>query len=425
MRRERVARPNCRTSIRQHQPKRRVLQRCLARARTALDQNRQRPGQQTRDARQVADQPVGLFTDQTTRVEVAVDTVDQLGITQQGQRVLLLSVAHRRRDDLGRLPLDSRTDPLALQGFEFSKHVPQVLLDGRLVDQQFGSHFANKRAPLSRCIKVQRIDMDQVMRAGGNGILEVGRKLLAAQLAAQLLLHSWGQVLNDHVHVHCMVPACGIHLDTGMLVRFPKRGQFLSLKVLAATFRDLLIGALEEAHASGKLQLTGRWQSIASPAAFKAWLDPVRRINWQVRHRAVWNPRDMAKRDERAQRDADNKAISNSNNGPVNSVIGYLAQYANRVVIAASRPTWVGRRQGGFSVQGLPRQESLEEKSVTRCDVPGALSSPHVAQGLSQQTPLRVLGLQCAHEEPGIAPRTVGCRPVAGRSGEGERRRRR
>ena len=102
-------------------------------------------------------------------------------------------------------------------------------------------------------------------------------------------------------------------------VGFPEKGKFLSRDDLADEFRDRLIAELEKAHASGALVLQGRWRGLKSHDAFKASLDPVRWIHWQVRHRAVWTPRKL------------------SEGSPYNSVVGYLAAYANRVVIGNSR----------------------------------------------------------------------------------------
>ncbi len=161
---------------------------------------------------------------------------------------------------------------------------------------------------------------NEVMRAAGMAILAVGEELLNAQLAVQALLHSWGQVLNQHVHIHCLVPAGGLSLrDKQEWIGFPEKGTFLSLDILADRFRDMFIESLEKVHASGDLQFTGRWRERGSHDAFKASLDPFRSIHWIVRHRAVWIPRGL----ERGMR--------------YDSVVSYLARYASRVVIANSR----------------------------------------------------------------------------------------
>ncbi len=163
----------------------------------------------------------------------------------------------------------------------------------------------------------------KVMRASGMAILAVGKELLSAQLAAQIMLHTWGQIVNDHVHSHCLVPAGGLTYGKKGTKRewvgFPEQGKFLSLVALSNAFRDLFLEELEKVHASGELQLVGRWRALESHSAFKKSLDPFRSIHWIVRHRAVWMPRGL------------------ENGKPYNSVVRYLARYANRVVIANSR----------------------------------------------------------------------------------------
>ena len=131
----------------------------------------------------------------------------------------------------------------------------------------------------------------KVMRAAGIAILAVGKELLNAQLAAQIMLHTWGQILNRHVHIHCLVPAGGVTYGKKGTKRewvgFPEKGKFLSLVALSDAFRDLFLEELEKVHASGELRLVGRWSSIQSHSAFKRALDPLRSTNWIVRHRAV------------------------------------------------------------------------------------------------------------------------------------------
>ena len=95
----------------------------------------------------------------------------------------------------------------------------------------------------------------QVMRASGEAILAVGKRLLNAQLAAQVLLHTWGQTGNRHVHSHCLVPAGGMPRDDPQeraWIGFPEKGVFLSLERLANDFRDLFLDALKKTHASAR-----------------------------------------------------------------------------------------------------------------------------------------------------------------------------
>lgn len=161
----------------------------------------------------------------------------------------------------------------------------------------------------------------KVMRAAGQAVLQLGKEKLEAQLAAQLVLHTWGQLGLRHVHLHMMVPGGGIPLDAsrGDWVGFPEKEKFLSLDRLADLFRDGLLEALRVAHAEDPLPLRGEWRVLESPQAFEAFLEPFKTITWIVRHRSVWVP--LSKPEEERYL----------------HIINYLARYANRVMLSNSR----------------------------------------------------------------------------------------
>lgn len=65
------------------------------------------------------------------------------------------------------------------------------------------------------------------------------KKYLGAQIVFTTILHTWGQNLKDHPHIHCIVPAGG--LDSLGKWRNNKKKFFISLKVLSKVFRAKFI----------------------------------------------------------------------------------------------------------------------------------------------------------------------------------------
>jgi hypothetical protein len=61
------------------------------------------------------------------------------------------------------------------------------------------------------------------------------------------VLHSWGQTLDHHPHVHCLVPAGGISLDGSRWIAC-RPGFLLPVRVLSRLFRRLFLEGLERAH---------------------------------------------------------------------------------------------------------------------------------------------------------------------------------
>ena len=76
---------------------------------------------------------------------------------------------------------------------------------------------------------------------------------LGAEVGAVAVLHSWGQALHHHPHLHCIVPGGGISPDQTRWIAC-KPGFFLPVRVLSRCFRDLFLEQLGAAFASDELR---------------------------------------------------------------------------------------------------------------------------------------------------------------------------
>lgn len=110
-----------------------------------------------------------------------------------------------------------------------------------------------------------------LLRAAGNTLLDVGRVKLKAKLGSLAVLHTWGQNLTLHPHVHCVVPGGGFSLDGERWVSVRKASFLLPVNVLRARFRTLLCQGLYESIRRGELahlpSTENPWQIIAKAAA--------------------------------------------------------------------------------------------------------------------------------------------------------------
>lgn len=93
-----------------------------------------------------------------------------------------------------------------------------------------------------------------LMRAAGNALLDVGRSKLKAELGCMAVLHTWGQNLSLHPHVHCVVPGGGFSPDRTRWVALRNGFFLLPVKVLSRRFRTLLTQALYAAVRERKLE---------------------------------------------------------------------------------------------------------------------------------------------------------------------------
>jgi hypothetical protein len=106
-------------------------------------------------------------------------------------------------------------------------------------------------------------------------------KHLGAQIGFFAVLHSWGQNLLHHPHLHCVVPGGGISPDGTHWVYCRPRF-FLPVRVLSRLFRRLFLNYLQEAFNSGSLQFFSSLEALQDPQAFRRYLDPVRNREWIV-----------------------------------------------------------------------------------------------------------------------------------------------
>jgi Putative transposase/Transposase zinc-binding domain len=93
-----------------------------------------------------------------------------------------------------------------------------------------------------------------LLRAAGNALLDVGWSKLKARLGCLTILHTWGQNLSLHPHVHCVVPGGGFSGDGRKWVALRNSAYLLPIQVLRRRFRTLLCQALRTAERSGQFQ---------------------------------------------------------------------------------------------------------------------------------------------------------------------------
>jgi hypothetical protein len=133
---------------------------------------------------------------------------------------------------------------------------------------------------------------------------------LGAEIGGVAVLHTWGQAMQHHPHVHCIVPGGGLSPDRRRWIASPP-GFFLSVKVLGRLFRRLFLERLAAVFADGGLRFFGDIAPLAEPRAFAAHCAALRRIDWVVYAKPPFG-------------------------GP-EQVLAYLGRYTHRVAIANSR----------------------------------------------------------------------------------------
>jgi len=104
---------------------------------------------------------------------------------------------------------------------------------------------------------------------------------LKATLGMTFVLHTWGQTLCEHYHLHAIVTGGGLSLDGGRWVDASGKRLF-AVKALSQVFRAKYLAGLKALHAAGELQFHGSAQALETPEAFAQLLAQNARKKWVV-----------------------------------------------------------------------------------------------------------------------------------------------
>jgi hypothetical protein len=158
----------------------------------------------------------------------------------------------------------------------------------------------------------KRLLYDLLYRASAATMIELARdpRHLGADIGFLGVLHTWGQNLEHHPHVHYIVPAGSLALDGSRWIDSSRRF-FLPVKRLSRVFRDDFCGQLRELFNQDRLQFHGSLRQLASPDAFSHFLWLLGQKDWVVYAKPPF--------------------------GGAEHVLNYLARYTHRVAISNHR----------------------------------------------------------------------------------------
>ena len=134
---------------------------------------------------------------------------------------------------------------------------------------------------------------------------------LGAEIGVLSILHTWGQTLVRHPHVHCVVPAGGLSPDHQRWIPPKYVGFFLPVKVLSRVFRGKFVEALRRAYDRNELDLAGGSEHLRDPAQWRVFVNALFETDWVVYAKPAF--------------------------GGASAVLRYLGRYTHRVAISNHR----------------------------------------------------------------------------------------
>lgn len=168
---------------------------------------------------------------------------------------------------------------------------------------------------------------------------------LGGELGFLAILHTWGQTLTNHPHLHCLVPGGVLAADGRRWVACRRRRFFLPVRVLSRLFRRLFLERLLAAQAAGGLRFFGVLEPLGDGNALARALRPLRKKRWVIYAKPPFGSRER--------------------------VLAYLGRYTHRVAIAHSRlisvdPTGVTFRWRDYRHGNAPRSMTLAPHEFIR-----------------------------------------------------------
>ena len=161
-------------------------------------------------------------------------------------------------------------------------------------------------------------------------------KHLGAEIGFFAVLHTWGQNLFHHPHLHCVVPGGGLSANGSQWIAC-RDGFFLSVRVLSKLFRRLFLEKLVDAFDAGKLKFFSSLEPLQNPSSFRDYLAPLRETAW-----VVYAKRPFA--------------------GP-EQVLDYVGRYTHRVAISNNRLLDIAEAKVSFRYKDY--RHDAQQKTMT------------------------------------------------------------
>jgi len=185
-----------------------------------------------------------------------------------------------------------------------------------------------------------RLFYDLLFTATAQTLLEIASdpKHLGAEIGVIAILHTWGQNLLLHPHIHCVIPAGGLSADHLRWVR-PRYAFFLPVKVLSRVFRGKFLAGLKRLRRGKKLQCAGPAAALADPRQFADLLRRLHRHDWVVYAKPAFG-------------------------GPM-QVLRYLGRYTHRVAISNHRLLAFDQERVTFRWKDYARDGKQRQMTLT------------------------------------------------------------
>lgn len=240
------------------------------------------------------------------------------------------------------------------------------------------------------CLANKKVMYGILFKAASETVLELAKDTghLGADTGLVAVLHTWGQNLKEHPHLHCIMPAGGLSFDRGHWVHTDKKdGFFVHYKVLSKKFKGKYLAFLEEAFLNGRLSLKGQQ---ARKGGFNNFCRDLKKMKWVVNIQPPF--------------------------GKPEKVLEYLSRYVFRIAISNHRIikveggkvhfSWKNYRNNRFGTMKLDIDEFIRRfllhvlpQGFFKVRYYGIFSNRYRKENVKKAKQLLEEEEQCSHEE--------------------------
>jgi len=193
------------------------------------------------------------------------------------------------------------------------------------------------------CLKNKKVMYNILFKAASISVLELCKdtRHLGANAGLITVLHTWGQNMMEHPHLHCIMPAGGLSFDKNHWVNPAKsNGFFIHYKVLSSKFRGKFLAMLKEAYQKGELSFKSELKSLGNRKQFNALLSHLYAKPWVVN---IQKP--LGRNPER--------------------ILEYLSRYVFRIAISDRRIQKVENQMVHFTIKDYKNKGIFRKLKLT------------------------------------------------------------
>jgi hypothetical protein len=224
-----------------------------------------------------------------------------------------------------------------------------------------------------------------LFRAASETLLEFGRnpRWLGGEIGITMVLHTWGQNLGQHIHVHCVVTGGALSSDRSCWIA-AKPGFLFPTRALSKVFRGKYLDYLAQAYQRGELRLLGASASLTDASAFELFLAKLKIHRWVVYAKPPF--------------------------AGAEQVLAYLGRYTHRVAIANHRLVSFENGQVRFRWRDYAHGNKVKIMTVSAEEFIRRFLLHTLPPGFMRIRHYGLLGNRCRHEK------LARCRSLLGQS---------